>query len=56
MPATLVDDIGIVMNPAKTVVLPPKGHGPMAEDDSLVESVDVLVGGGGLLGGGERGI
>ena len=26
------DDIGIVVNPVKTVALPPKGHAPTAEE------------------------
>ncbi|CAN0368478.1 unnamed protein product [Laminaria digitata] len=37
------DDIGIVVSPAKTVALPPKGHAPMAEKISLLESVDVRI-------------
>ncbi|CAN0514005.1 unnamed protein product [Laminaria digitata] len=38
-----LDDIGIVVSPAKTVVLPPKGHAPTAEKISRVESVDVRI-------------
>ncbi|CAN0515098.1 unnamed protein product, partial [Laminaria digitata] len=38
-----LDDIGIVVTPAKTVALPPKGHAPTAEKTSLLESVDVRV-------------
>ena len=38
-----LDDIGIVVNPAKTVVLPPKGHAPMTGEISLLESVDVRI-------------
>ena len=34
-----VDDIGIVVNAAKTVALPLKRHGPI----SLLESVDVRI-------------
>ena len=36
-------DIGIVVNPAKTVALPPKGHAPTAEEMSLLESVYVRI-------------
>ena len=36
-------DIGIVVNPAKTVALPPKGHAPTAEEILLRESVDVRI-------------
>ena len=37
-----VDEMGIVANPAKTVLLPPKGHAPTAEEVvSLLENVDV---------------
>ena len=42
-----LQDIGIVVNPAKTVALPPKGHAPTAEEISLVESVDVSITGEG---------
>ncbi|CAN0409834.1 unnamed protein product, partial [Laminaria digitata] len=38
-----LDDIGIVVSPAKTVALPPKGHAPTAEKISLLESVDVHI-------------
>ena len=38
-----LEDIGIVVNPAKTVALPPKGHAPTAEEISLLESVDVSI-------------
>lgn len=36
-----LDDIGLVINPAKIVALPPKGHAPTTEESSLLESVDV---------------
>ncbi|CAN0339095.1 unnamed protein product, partial [Laminaria digitata] len=42
-----LDDIGIVINPAKTVALPPKGHAPTAEEISLLESVGVRIAGEG---------
>ena len=38
-----LDDIGIVVNPAKTMALPPKEDAPMAEEISLFESVDVRI-------------
>ncbi|CAN0290043.1 unnamed protein product, partial [Laminaria digitata] len=38
-----LDDIGIVVSPAKTVALPPKGHAPTAEKISLRESIDVRI-------------
>ena len=38
-----LEDIGIVVNHAKTVALPPKGHAPTAEEISLLESVDVSI-------------
>ena len=38
-----LDDIGIVVNPANTVVLPPKGHAPTAEEASLLERGDVPI-------------
>ncbi|CAN0521080.1 unnamed protein product, partial [Laminaria digitata] len=38
-----LDDIGIVVSPAKIVALPPKGHAPTAEKISLLESVDVRI-------------
>ena len=38
-----LDDNGIVVNATKTVVLPPKGHAPTAEDISLLESVEVRI-------------
>ena len=38
-----LDDIGIVVNAAKTVALPPKGHASTAEDISLLETVDVRI-------------
>ncbi|CAN0458038.1 unnamed protein product, partial [Laminaria digitata] len=38
-----LDDIGIVVSPAKTVALPPKGHALTAEKISLLESVDVRI-------------
>ena len=40
-----LSDIGIVVNSAKTVALPPKGHAPTAEEISLLESVDVRIAG-----------
>ena len=42
-----LEDIGIVVNAAKTVALPPKGHAPTAEEISLLESVDVSITGEG---------
>ena len=36
-----LEDIGIVVNPAKTIALPPKGHALTAEEISLLERVDV---------------
>ena len=42
-----LEDIGIVVNPAKTVALPPKGHAPTAEEISLLESVNVSITGEG---------
>ena len=43
-----LEDIGIVVNPANTIALPPKGYAPTAEEVSLLESVDVrIVGEGG---------
>ena len=45
-----LEGIGIVVNPAKTVALPPKGHAPTAEEISLLESVAVsITGEGGCL-------
>ena len=38
-----LDDIGIVVNPAKTVALPPKGHAPTTKDISHLASVDVRI-------------
>ena len=32
-----------MVNPTKTVALPPKGHAPTAEDISLLERVDVRI-------------
>ena len=44
-----LEDIGIAVNTAKTVALPPKGHGPTAKEISLLESVEVsIVGEGGV--------
>ena len=40
-----VEDIGIAVNPANTVALPPKGHAPTAEEIPLLESVDVRIAG-----------
>ena len=36
-------NIGIVVNAAKTVALPPKGHAPTAEKISSVESVEARI-------------
>ena len=38
-----LEAIGIVVNTAKTVALPPKGHAPTAEEISLLESVGVRI-------------
>ena len=38
-----LDDIGIVVNAAKTVALPPKGHAPTMEEISLLESGEVRI-------------
>ena len=38
-----LNDIGIVVNAAKTVALPPEEHAPTAEDISLDESVEVCI-------------
>ena len=38
-----LDDIGIVVNAAKTVAPPPKGHAPTMEGISLLESVEVRI-------------
>ena len=38
-----LDDIGIVVNAAKTAALLPKGHAPTAEEISLLESVEVRI-------------
>lgn len=37
------DDIGIVVNRAKTVALPRSRNAPMAEEVSLVESIDICM-------------
>ena len=42
-----LEDTGVVVNPAKTVALPPKGHTMTAEEISLLESVDVSITGEG---------
>ena len=42
-----LEDIGIVVNPAKTIALPPKGYAPTSEEISLLESVDVRIAGEG---------
>ena len=42
-----LEDIGIVVNPAKTIKLPPEGYAPKAEEVSLLESVDVRIAGEG---------
>ena len=39
-----LDDIGVDVNPAQTVALPPKEHAPMAEELLLLESIDALIG------------
>ena len=38
-----LEAIAIVVNTAKTMTLPPKGHAPTAEEISLFESVDVRI-------------
>ena len=38
-----LDDIGIVVNPAKTVAPPPKGHAPTAKEISILDSIDVRI-------------
>ena len=38
-----LDDIGIVINAANTVALPPTGHAPTAEEISLLKSVEVRI-------------
>ena len=38
-----LDDIGIVVNPAKTVAILVKGKTPTAEEGSLLEGVDVCI-------------
>ena len=47
-----LEDIGIVVNPAKTIKLPPEGYAPKAEEVSLLESVDVHIAGEGGTGDG----
>lgn len=42
-----LDDIGIVVNHAKTVVLPLEGHAPTAEDILFLGSADVRITEGG---------
>ena len=43
-----LEDVGVVVNPTKTIARPPKGYAPTAEGISLLESVDVrIVGEGG---------
>ena len=42
-----LEDIGIVVNPVKTIALPPNGYAPTAEEISLLESIDVRVAGEG---------
>ena len=42
-----LEDIGIVVNHAKTIALPRKGYAPTAEEISLLESVDVRIAGKG---------
>lgn len=43
----LSDNIGIVVNPVKTVALPPEGHAPTAEEILLLGTVDVRITDGG---------
>ena len=38
-----LDGIGIVINAAETVALPPKGHAPTADEISLLEGVEVRI-------------
>lgn len=38
-----LDDIGIVLNPTKTLRPPPKWHAPTTEDSSLLESTEVCI-------------
>ena len=38
-----LDDVGVVVNAAKTVAQPPKGHAPTAEEIWLLESVEVRI-------------
>ena len=38
-----LDGIGVVVNPTKTVALPPKGYAPTVEDISILDSVDVRI-------------
>ena len=38
-----LDDIGIMVNPAKNVALLPNGHAPTVEEVQLVKRVDVRV-------------
>ena len=42
-----LEDIGIVVNLAKTIALPPKGYAPTAEEISFLQSVDVRIAGEG---------
>ena len=42
-----LEDIGVVVNPTKTIALPPKGYAPTAEEISLLESVHVRIEGEG---------
>ena len=42
-----LEDIGIVVNHAKTIALPPIGYAPTAEETSPLESVDVRIEGDG---------
>ena len=39
----VLEAIGVVVNNAKTVAFPPKGHAPTAEEISLLQSVDVRI-------------
>lgn len=50
-PRRELDNVGVVVNPTKTVVLPPKGHAPTTKEIALLErDVDVrIVGEGGVL-------
>ena len=42
-----LEDIGVLVNPAKTIALPPKGYASTAEEILLLESIDVRIAGEG---------